>query len=111
MPERPSLACPRCRGPLEYHATIEMIDPPIGRIDTGYCAACRTLFECVRQTNTFYDSTLWPPLCRVCRQPVAFTSLWSGEDGKESLRYECRDHPSEQWVLTRGTDHWSRVDS
>ena len=36
----PSLKCPNCRGVLEYHVTIEMIDSRIGKIDTGYCAAC-----------------------------------------------------------------------
>ena len=110
MPEIPSLVCPKCRRSLEYHATIEMIAPPVGKIDTGYCPACRRLFECIRNTNMFYDSTLWPPLCRICRQPVAFGSLWSGEDHQEVLRYGCRDHPAEQWTLTRGTDHWSRLE-
>jgi hypothetical protein len=109
MPELPSMVCPKCRGALEYHATIEMLNPPIGKIDTGYCAACARLFERVRETNTFYDSTLWPPLCRVCRQPVAFVGLWAGEDQNELLRYECREHSTDGWILTRGTDHWSRA--
>lgn len=110
MPELPQIVCPKCRGALEYHATIEMIDPPIGKIDTGYCPACARMFERIRETNTFYDSTLWPPLCRQCRQPVVFASLWSDEDQKEVLRYECREHPAERWALSRGTDHWSRMD-
>ena len=111
MPELPSLICPKCRGALEYHVTIDMVDPPIGKVDTGYCPACRRLFERVRESNTFYDSTLWPPLCRKCRQPVAFVSLWLGEDQKELLMYECREHPTEQWMLARGTDHWQRTES
>jgi hypothetical protein len=108
MLDLPSLACPKCRTALEYHATIEMLKPPVGKIDTGYCVACRRMFERIRETDTYYDSTLWPPLCRQCRQPVAFASLWSNEEQVELLRYECRDHPAEQWTLTRGTDHWSR---
>jgi hypothetical protein len=107
----PTLICPKCRSALEYHVTIEMLKPAIGRIDTGYCATCGRLFECVRQTSTYYDSTLWPPLCRLCRQPVAFVSLWADEDQKELLRYECREHPTEQWTLTRGTDHWHRSEA
>jgi len=110
MLELPSMLCPKCRGALEYHATIEMLNPPVGKIDTGYCPACAWLFERIRETNTFYDSTRWPPLCRDCRQPVAFTSFWIGDDQNELLRYECREHPSEAWILTRGTDHWTRVD-
>ena len=109
MPDIPSLHCPRCRGALEYHVTIEMLDPPVGKIDTGYCPACKLLFERVRQANAFFDTTRWPPLCRTCRQPVAFVSLWLGEDQQEVLRYACREHASEQWALTRTTDHWTRT--
>jgi hypothetical protein len=86
-----------------------MLEPPIGKIDTGYCPACKLLFERVRQANAFYDTTRWPPLCRTCRQPVAFTSLWLGEDQQELLLYTCRDHGSEQWMLTRATDRWTRL--
>jgi len=68
MAGTPVLKCPNCRGALEYHVTIEMLDPPIGKIDTGYCGPCGRLFECVRQTGTYYQSTAWPPLCRECRQ-------------------------------------------
>src|SRR5262245_28812144 len=109
MAELPTLFCPRCRGALEYHATIEMLDPPIGKLDTGYCATCERLFERVRENNSYYDSTAWPPLCRVCRQPVVFMSLWAGEDQKELLLYECRDHPAEQWMMTRGNNSWTRM--
>jgi hypothetical protein len=108
MSEVPALICPRCRGALEYQVTVEMLKPAIGKIDTGYCRACRRLFECVRQTNTFYDSTLWPPLCRVCRQPVAFASVSTDDAGRETLRYVCRDHPGEQWTLVCSDDHWFR---
>ena len=111
MPELPSMSCPRCRSALEYHLTIELLNPPAGKVDTGYCGSCARLFERVRETNTFYESTLWPPLCRVCRQPVAFASLWSGDDQKDLLKYACRDHPDERWTLTIGTDHWSRAAS
>jgi uncharacterized protein YbaR (Trm112 family) len=109
MTDIPALFCPRCRTPLEYHVTLEMLEPPIGKIDTGYCPACKLLFERVRQANAFYDTTRWPPLCRTCRQPVAFTSLWLGEDQQELLLYTCRDHGSEQWMLTRATDRWTRL--
>jgi hypothetical protein len=106
--EIPSLACPKCRGALEYHVTIELLDPPVGKIDTGYCTGCRLLFERVRQANAFFDSTRWPPLCRLCRQPVAFVSVW-GADRPEVVRFACRDHANEQWALTRTTDRWSRL--
>lgn len=108
MPELPSLACPACGGPLEYQVTIEMLDPPVGKIDTGYCAPCARLFECVRQTGTFYDSTLWPPLCRVCRQPVAFVGLGEGSQDEQTVRYQCRDHPDERWAWSRRSDQWTR---
>ena len=73
--------CPNCRLRLEYHATIEMIDPPVGRVDTGYCTHCRRLFECIRETGTYYDSTLWPPVCQSCRQPVSFSSMTPAASG------------------------------
>jgi hypothetical protein len=72
MSAAPELSCPNCSKKLEYHVTIEMLDPPIGRVDTAYCVSCARMFECIRETATFYDSTLWPPVCRSCRQPVAF---------------------------------------
>jgi hypothetical protein len=110
MSQVPALMCPRCQGALEYQVTIEMLRPAIGKIDTGYCPACRCLFECVRQTSTFYDSTLWPPLCRVCRQPVAFAGVAADAGEHETLRYVCRDHPGEEWTLVSGADRWSRRD-
>ena len=112
MAGTPALKCPDCRGALEYQVTIEMLDPPIGKIDTGYCAACARLFECVRQTNTYYPSTAWPPLCRECRQPVAFAGVAEGNpEGEHIARYQCREHPHEEWTCTQGTDHWTRVDA
>ena len=48
MPHCP-VKCPRCRGAAEYQITIEMIDPPVGKIDIGYCAACACLFEHIRR--------------------------------------------------------------
>jgi hypothetical protein len=108
MAGTPELKCPNCHGALEYQVTIEMLDPPIGKIDTGYCGPCARLFECVRQTGTYYQSTAWPPLCRDCRQPVTFAGVAGTEDG---ARYECRDHAREQWTWTRSSDRWTRVDS
>src|ERR1700675_1882145 len=104
----PALKCPKCRGALEYHVTLEMINPPIGKIDTGYCPACARLFECLRDSGSTYESTAWPPVCRQCRQPVSFVNLRTGDDQEEHLLYRCRQHPSEEWHLTRGTDVWSR---
>ncbi len=102
----PSLNCPQCGRQIEYHVTIEMLDPPIGKIDTGYCAVCSRLFERIRQTGT-YEPTLWAPLCRLCRQPVVFAGVHPGDDG-EVVQYECREHPQELWELTRATDRWTR---
>jgi hypothetical protein len=111
----PSLTCPRCRAALEYHVTIEMLSPAIGKLDTGYCVACARLFECIRETGTYYDSTLWPPVCRRCRQPVAYVRVdtagleVAATRDVERLVYECREHSDEQWTLTRGTDRWTRA--
>jgi hypothetical protein len=85
-----------------------MLDPPIGKIDTGYCGPCGRLFECVRQTDTYYQSTAWPPLCRECRQPVTFAGVAGNSD---VARYECREHAREQWTWTRGDDRWTRIDA
>jgi hypothetical protein len=106
--EVPALACPKCRGPLEYQVTIEMLGTGVGKIDTGYCPGCSRLFEYVRETRTYYDNTQWPPLCRACRQPVTYASLWLDHEQNEHLVYECREHRAEQWTLTRTSQHWSR---
>lgn len=108
MPELPSLTCPDCGAALEYHVTVEMLKPPIGKIDTGYCSKCARLLERVRQTGTFYGSTLWPPLCRVCRQPVAFAGVSGGPDQEQLVEYHCRDHQDERWTWTRTGDRWAR---
>ena len=108
MPDLPSLTCPDCGRALEYHVTVEMLDPPIGRVDTGYCQRCARLVERVRQTGTFYQSTLWQPLCRMCRQPVTFAAV-SGEADGQVVEYRCRDHQDERWTWTRATDRWSRI--
>jgi hypothetical protein len=105
----PTLTCPQCARPLEYHATIEMLNPPVGKVDTGYCGACRKLFERIRDTETYYDTTLWPPLCRACRQPVTFAGLVSTEHEEEKVLFHCQTHPSEQWVWNRPTERWMRT--
>ena len=110
MPAVPSLKCPRCSATLEYHVTIEMLDTEVGKIDTGYCPKCAQLFEHVRETGTFYESTLWPPLCRSCRQPVAFFGVSVG-DRAELVRYQCRDHASERWAWDGASDRWTRLDA
>ena len=104
----PALICPNCARPLEYQITIEMLDPPIGKIDTGYCSRCLRLFECIRQTNA-YEATMWMPVCRQCRQPVSFAAVHTKAD-KEIVHYQCRDHLTEQWAWTRGTDEWTRTE-
>lgn len=104
----PALLCPACSRPLEYHATVEMIDPPVGKLDTGYCAQCERLFERIRETATFYDTTLWPPLCRVCRQPVTYHSLGGASPGEEMVLFACQVHPTELWVWSRLTERWRR---
>jgi len=109
MSAAPVLACPNCGLKLEYHVTIEMVDPPIGKIDTGYCSACARLFERIRETATFYDSTLWPPLCRLCRQPVAFAAAAGSADQSNAV-FMCRHHPSERWTWTGASECWTRVD-
>src|SRR5947209_16698303 len=114
MPGTPTLKCPNCGRALEYHVTIELLDPPIGKIDTGYCSPCARLFECVRQTATYYQSTAWPPLCRECRQPVSFAGVAGdpGSSGRDRVaRYHCREHTREQWTWNQSTDRWTRVDS
>lgn len=106
--DTPALLCPACSRPLEYHATVEMIDPPVGKLDTGYCAQCERLFERIRETTTFYDTTLWPPLCRVCRQPVTYHSLGGASPGEEMVLFACQVHTTELWVWSRLTERWRR---
>jgi hypothetical protein len=106
--DTPKLTCPSCRRALEYHATVEMLSPPIGKLDTGYCAHCERLFEHIRETDTFYETTLWPPLCRTCRQPVTYAGLMSTEVEEETVLFACQVHGSEQWVWSRPTERWKR---
>jgi hypothetical protein len=107
MPAVPTVKCPRCRAASEYHATIEMLDPPVGKIDIGYCAACSCLFEQVRDTGTAYESTSWPPVCRKCRQPVSATEM-GGTDPDRVVRYQCREHV-ERWEHHVRADRWTRL--
>jgi hypothetical protein len=109
MSATPNLACPNCGLKLEYHVTIEMVDPPVGKIDTGYCVSCAQMFERIRETATFYDSSLWPPLCRLCRQPVAFAESTGGAEDSSAV-FRCRHHPSERWTWVSGTERWTRAD-
>ena len=86
--------------------TVEMLDPPVGKIDTGYCVRCERLFERIRETGTFYDSTLWPPLCRSCRQPVTVAALAGDEE--PTVLFHCHVHHAEQWTWSRATERWTR---
>jgi hypothetical protein len=104
----PVLVCPHCAQSLEYHVTIDMLNPPVGKIDTGYCPRCRRLLERIRETNTFYETTLWPPLCRQCRQPVTFADLVSAEPDEEIVLYHCQVHVAERWLWNRPTERWTR---
>jgi len=108
MPTLPSVKCPRCRSAAEYQTTVEMLEPPVGKIDIGYCAGCTCLFEQVRQTGTAYESTSWPPVCRTCRQPVSFASV-SGSESDQVVRYQCREHQDDRWDWHRAADTWTRV--
>jgi hypothetical protein len=103
----PPLTCPSCGHTLEHHATIEMQD--VGRLDTGYCVRCQRMFERIRETATFYDSSLWPPTCRSCRQPVIFGALLCADADEETVLYRCQGHASEQWVWSRATERWKRT--
>lgn len=107
MSALPTLSCPRCRRPAEYQATLEVLDPPVGKIDVGHCADCRCLFERVRDTGTAYDSTTWLPVCRSCRQPVAVVAL-EGTGPEMVARYRCREHEAEVWEHRRQGDQWHR---
>lgn len=108
MPSIPTVTCPRCRAAAEYHTTIEIVDPPVGKIDIGYCAACLCLFEFVRETSTAYESTAWLPVCRQCKQPVVVTSaIDTGDD--LVVRYQCRDHNGEAWESANRGERWKRL--
>jgi hypothetical protein len=108
MPTVPAVKCPRCGIAADYQITIEMIDPPVGKIDVGHCASCACLFEYIRETGTSYESTSWPPVCRKCRQPVSFAAV-TGPDADPTVHFHCRDHHSERWNWQRGADRWTRA--
>ncbi|MGE3178685.1 MAG: hypothetical protein AB7O32_14550 [Vicinamibacterales bacterium] len=104
----PEVSCPRCRRAAEYQATIEVLQPPIGKVDIAYCAGCQCLFEVVRETGTAYDSTTWLPICRTCRQPVAPIAL-SGAGDELTAAYACREHADERWQYRRQGERWARA--
>ena len=106
----PTLTCPRCTQALEYHVTIELLNPPVGKVDTGYCIRCQRMFERIRETGTFYDTSLWPPLCRECRQPVTFAGLVSVDPEEQTVGFHCQNHTSERWLWDRHTERWTRAD-
>jgi NAD-dependent SIR2 family protein deacetylase len=93
---------------MEYHVTIEMLDPPVGKIDTAYCVRCARMFERMRDTGTFYDSSLWPPLCRTCRQPVACAGVSAGDAAQPEVVFQCVVHNSERWVWIPAAERWTR---
>ena len=104
----PALKCPTCKRDLEYHVTIEIVNPLVGKIDTGYCSACACLFERVRATGTYYETTAWPPLCRECRQPVVFARV-KPDDPEGAAMYHCAVHQHEVWTWIRSSERWTRV--
>lgn len=107
MSAPPTPRCPRCRRAAEHQTTVELLDPPIGKIDIAYCAECACLFEQIRETGTGYDFTTWLPICRTCKQPVAVTVVEAaGIDLTAS--YQCRDHENERWRYTRRGERWVR---
>src|SRR5260221_12863659 len=107
MTSIPYFRCPTCDAELEYHVTIELLDPPVGKIDTGYCPRCAVLYERVQETGTFYDSTGWPPVCRTCRQPVTAIASSVAQSDPEIVIYQCARHPEEKWIC-RG-ERWTRT--
>lgn len=108
MPSLPAVTCPRCRATAEYQTTIEIVDPPVGKIDIGYCAACLCLFEHLRETGAAYESTAWPPVCRHCRQAVIVTAATDTGDDLV-VRYQCRDHAGEAWESSGRGERWKRL--
>lgn len=108
MATRPALRCPRCRTDAEFQVTVEIPEPPVGKIDIAYCAGCACLFEHVRETGTDYDSTTWLPVCRTCRQPVAVVRT-EGADLDLEARYRCREHAGEAWHYSRRAERWTRA--
>jgi hypothetical protein len=107
----PRLTCPSCGGPLEYEPFLSWIAPATYTVDTGYCPNCSRRFFRTRETGQ-YDPLSWPPLCRICREPLAYVPRGSGAGGEgETLSYHCRFHSEEEWAYRPGTDQWTSVRS
>jgi hypothetical protein len=110
MATLPQVSCPRCRAANDYQVTVEIPEPPVGKIDIGYCGTCARLFEFVREIATAYESTAWLPVCRQCKQPVTVVAVGRiGPEGNDTqVDYVCRDHPTERWQHRRADDTWHR---
>jgi hypothetical protein len=98
----PQLACPLCHGHLEYEVLLSWISPAAYTVDTGYCASCSRRFLRTRHTGR-YDSMSWAPLCRVCREPVAFVRAL---DDRRVTVYHCPMHAEAVWEYDTVTDAW-----
>ena len=101
--DEPELACPVCHGPLEYEGMLSWMSPVAYTVDTGYCASCSRRFLRTRQTDG-YDSMSWAPLCRVCREPVAFVRALHE---RRMTVYHCPMHPEAVWEYDTVTDGWA----
>jgi hypothetical protein len=116
MATLPQVSCPRCRAAADYQVTVEIAEPPVGKIDIGYCGACARLFEYVREIATAYESTAWLPVCRHCKQPVTVVAVThmgpvvddDHDRNDTQVDYVCRDHPAERWQHRRADDTWHR---
>ena len=98
----PILKCPRCRAAAEYQSTIEMLDPPVGKMNRILRRMHLPLRAHPRDRLAAYESTSWPPVCRTCRAPFA------------AVRPESdRALPVPRSQRRRGTgighDKWTRV--
>lgn len=98
----PPLACPFCKGVLEYEASLSWIAPDTYTVDTGYCPTCSRRFFRTRETG-HYDALSWPPLCRVCREPIGYVA---GTGKVESVTYRCSSHAAEEWEYRPLTEQW-----
>ena len=83
----PPLVCPTCARAPEYQITIEMPDPPIGPIDTGYCATCSRIFERIRQTGA-YEMTMWA-LCAGSAGSPSFPRPSTERTGTRSFAFNA----------------------
>ena len=98
----PALVCPFCNGGLEYEPGLSWIAPDTYAVDTGYCGTCSRRFFRTRETG-HYDALSWPPLCRVCREPIGYVS---GSGRQESVTYRCSFHPAQEWEYRPVTEQW-----